>query len=78
MNKKINAYIFDELGRAKVYELNSAYNMLKMDYILSKQGENVTFLYGDRWLYINDNLDFIDNEKIIKEYIENIDRKESR
>lgn len=78
MNKKIKAYIFDNLGQAKTYELNSVHNMLKMDYILSKQGKNVTFLYEDKWLQINDELDFIDNEKIIKEYINNIDRKEMR
>lgn len=78
MNKKIKTYIFDDLGRAKTYELNSIHNMLKMDYILSKQGKNTTFLYGDKWLQIDDELDFIINEEIIKEYINNIDRKEMR
>ena len=78
MNKKIKAYIFDSLGQAKIYELDSVHNMLKMDYILSKQGKNVTFLYGDKWLQIDDELDFIINEEIIKEYINNIDRKEVR
>lgn len=75
MDKKIKAYIFDELGQAKTYELSSVHNMLKMDYILSKRKQNVTFLYKDKWLYINDDLDFIANEENIKKYINKIDSK---
>ena len=76
MDKKIKAYIFDELGQAKTYELSSVHDMLKMDYILSKRKQNVTFLYENKWLYINDDLDFIDNEENIKKYIDKIDNKE--
>lgn len=76
MKDSIKAYIINKQGIAKVYDLYSVKDLIKLDYECYKTYERVTFLYKDNLLKVNDDLDFIENEEIIKNMINKIDRKE--
>ena len=76
MIDSIKAYIINKQGIAKVYDLYSVKDLVKLDYECYKTHERVTFLYKDNLLKVNDDLDFIENEEIIKDMINKIDRKE--